>query len=229
MNIPVIIQARMSSKRFPGKVLYPMNGKPLMMYLLERLRQCFGIDGILVATSQDTSDDAVENFCKANNILCFRGDLENVARRFQALIAEFDVPAFARISADSPLMDPAVVERAVKIFKTGEHDIVTNVLPRSYPKGQSVEVIKSEVFLSAFPAILKPSYCEHIISYFYEHRESFSIYNFSSEKNASGIQLSVDTKEDMKVFEEIIRRMERPHWEYGWEEIIRIREQVLVA
>ncbi len=141
MKIGVIIQARMSSQRLPDKVLTMVNGKPLLQYLLERLTHCSSIDQIVVATSEDKSDDPIAVFCHEYGALCFRGPLQNVAKRFYMALEKYNLDAFVRVCCDSPMLDQKLIDQGVKLFN-GEYDLVTNTLRRSYPVGQSVEVIR---------------------------------------------------------------------------------------
>lgn len=228
MKIAAIVQARMSSQRFPGKILYKVNGKPLISFLLDRIRCCSALD-IIIATSVDASDNFVLQYCKSNNVICYRGPLDNVYRRFREIIEKNSISAFVRLSADSPFIDPTIIQKGVKLFCDNDYDIVTNVFPRTYPKGQSVEVLRSEVFLNRGLDIEKYPYCEHITTYFYENKDKYRIYNFPADKPAADVQLSVDTAEDMKLFEAIIGKMDKPHWQYSWEEILELRDKILTA
>ena len=218
--IGAIIQARMSSKRLPGKVLRPVQGKPILQYLLESLAQCKKLGTTVVATSVEPTDDPVEQFCWEYGIPCYRGPLADVAGRFVEVVKKYDFNAFVRLNGDSPLLDYRLVDQAIFIYCSGDYDIATNVLRRTYPKGQSIEVIKSKVFLDVYPLMLKKSEREHVTSYFYTHKNDFNIGSLEYGKNYGEIQLSVDTMEDLKRFESIIGSMEKPQWEHTFDEII---------
>ena len=220
MEIYAIVQVRMTSQRFPGKALRKVEGKPLITFLLERINRCYGIDKIVIATSTDKSDDPINDYCITNAVTCHRGSLNNVSERFNDIIKENNIEAFVRLSGDSPLIDQEIIDKAASLFRENDYDIVTNVLRRTYPKGQSVEVLGSSAFLKAFSEIKKEKYCEHITTYFYDNKENYKIHNFVSSKNVGDVQLSVDTKDDMNVFEQIVARMDRPHWQYNWEEVL---------
>lgn len=225
MKIYVIIQARMSSKRLPGKVIQIVNEKPLLIYLIERIRRA-NVDGLILATSVEKSDDPVFQLCQEAGIICERGPLDNVSLRIKEVLLKHGMDAFVRISGDSPLIDQSIVSNAVSIFKNGEYDLVTNVLERSFPKGESIEILNSDVFLSAFPKVAEPEYCEHVMPYFYQNLGKNRIYNIHSGIDAGKIQLSVDTKEDIEMFEKIVLKMDRPHWEYTWKDIIKLKEDI---
>lgn len=220
------MQARISSERFPGKVLYELEGKPMLAYLLESLSCCISLDTIVVATSDDYSDNVVAEYCRSKGVNCFRGSLQNVAERFKGVIENYGMRSFVRICADSPLLDYMLVDQAVNEFLVGNFDAVTNVQPRSFPKGESVEVFNSALFLREFGRILRNDDLEHVTSYFYRNRNNFTIRNMSADADCSHVRLCVDTQEDMDVVASVIRKMERPHTQYRMSELIRFYNQV---
>lgn len=220
--IGVVVQARMSSVRYPGKILHRVNGKPMLEYLLESLYKCESVNRVVVATSNKKSDDPVEELCRHIGVDHYRGPLDNVAQRFMEAIKVCKLEAFVRLSGDSPLLDYRLVDRAVRIFQSGHFDLVTNTLKRTYPKGQSVEVLDSTIFVTTYAKMLAPDEREHVTRYFYTHNEEFAIYNFESDKAYGNLEMSVNTPEDMRRFKAIINSMERPHWEYNFEELIEL-------
>lgn len=226
MRIGGIIQARMKSDRLPGKVLHQVHGKPMLEYLLERLEQCTSLDSVVVATSTDQSDDPVERFCRERGRDCYRGSLSNVANRFRDVLDVYRFDAFVRISGDSPLLDPKLVDLGVEHFEGGQFDLVTNVFPRSYPRGQSVEVIGADTFRRAADATKTDDEREHVTLLFYRNPDKFRIFNFTADVDYTGFQLAVDSIADMERFEAIVDAMEGPHWQYGLEQIHEICRHV---
>ena len=226
MKIGVIIQARMSSKRFPGKVLYNIAGKPLLQYMLERIARCDSPDVVMIATSLEETDSPIENFCRANGVLCFRGPLQNVAERFIQIIDKYNLDGFARICGDSPLLDHRIIDQAINIFREGESEMVTNVLPRSYPIGQSVEVLNTPIYKTAYRLMNRQGDLEHVTPYFHRNQKKFKIRNFKSPADYSKIRLCIDTPQDMKTITAIVELMDKPHWEYDLAEILQLYHQV---
>ena len=210
----------MSSKRLPGKVLLRIHGKPMLQYLLDGLKHCSVLDELVVATSIEPTDDPILNFCKAYGVACQRGSLEDVAWRFVEVTKNLKCDAFVRINGDSPLLDHRLVSKAVDLFKAGDYDIVTNAQRRTFPKGQSVEVIRSSTFKAVYPLMKTAHQKEHVTPYFYLNKGEFSIYNFESGKDYGQIQLSVDTQEDMIKVERLVSCMSKPHWEYSFEDFV---------
>lgn len=224
MRIIAIIQARMSSQRLPGKVLFQVKGKPMLQYLLERVERCNTLDSMLVATSVDESDLPIVDFCRKYGVACYRGSLDDVAGRFAEAITRHPCDAFVRVNGDSPLIDPGLIDKGLVLARKEDYDLITNIFPRSYPKGQSVEVAKSQTFIKTYSKMIEQAEKEHVTRFYYSHPDLFSIRNFASDNDYSDIQLSVDTAEDMSNFISIIEKMHKPHWDYSLKDILSLSQ-----
>lgn len=222
MRIGCVIQARMSSSRLPGKVVGEICGKPLLCYVFERLERVAGLDFALVATSEDPGDAAVRELCAAHGVACVAGPLENVAERFVRALEAYPCDGFVRYCADSPLLDVRLLERGVALFREGGADLVCNLGPRTFPPGQSVEVVRSSAFLEAAPR-MRGDELEHNTQYFYRHPERYRIVRFESGERGDFDPLCVDTRADRERLAGLIARMDRPHWEYGWRELLELQ------
>ncbi len=218
MILSGIIQARMSSSRLPGKVLKQTYGTCVLGHLLDRLKNSKNCTRFIVATSVDPTDDPVKNFCESRNVECFRGPLQDVAKRFLETIQAYSLDAFIRINADSPFMDPRVIDEAVDLFRTSGASIVTNTLKRSYPKGQSVEVLNAELFARHYPDMKSADEFEHVTQYFYKRPQQFNIHNFSTPQDCSQINLCVDTLEDFIFFETALSHFGNRSTEIAWQD-----------
>jgi spore coat polysaccharide biosynthesis protein SpsF len=228
MTMGAVIQARMGSSRLPRKVLEPLCGKPLLRYLLESVRRCASLDAIVVATSKEVADDPIAEFCAGEQVTCFRGSLQNVAERFVQVTGAFGFDAVVRVSGDSPLLDHRLIDRAVALFRQGGCDIVTNVCPRSFPKGQSIEVLSVQTYQRAFPRMQDPADLEHVTRFFYAHRDAYTVRNFAFEPACAELQMSVDTPQDLQRIAALIRTLERPHWEYRVEELVALYTRMIL-
>ena len=193
-----IVQARSNSKRFKNKVLYPIYGIPLIQHVINRINKSKKITKLVVSSSLKKSDDNLVAYLKKNKIKFFRGNLENVAMRLYNTARKNQANFFVRISGDSPMIDPKLIDKAITISKKGKKfDIITNVFPRTFPKGQSVEVIKTSIIkkhLKNFSKLDK----EHVTKYFYDNPNKFQIKNFTFNGKSKIIKLSVDSKKDLK-------------------------------
>ena len=190
-----ILQARMSSKRLPGKSLKLIRGKEVLQLVYDQISKSKYISKIIIATSKHISDDKIVTFCKKRNISVFRGSLNNVANRFYNIIKKKNCEEFVRINGDSPLSNSSLIDRMCKEFLKGKNEIVTNSFPRSFPKGQSVEIIKSSLIKKNINKFNKYD-LEHVSSYFYKNFYKFKIRNIKNKIDQSMYNLSIDTKKD---------------------------------
>jgi spore coat polysaccharide biosynthesis protein SpsF len=191
-----IIQARYSSKRLPGKVLRKILDITILQRVVNQVKKSKKITKIIIATSKQKTDKKIINFCMKNKIHCISGPLNNVFKRFYSIIIHEKCKSFVRISADSPLIDPALIDQAVTLFNKNRYDIVTNVFPRTFPKGFSVEVIDSKIILDFLLKIKKKKHKEHMTSFFYDNYKNFKIKNLYNKINNSNINLSIDNYAD---------------------------------
>jgi len=170
----------------------------MLTHTLARLRSIERIDEVVIATSTDPSDDPVSELTAAWGVVCWRGSLEDVLGRIREAAAGRRADAVIRISGDSPLIDPTIIREAIALFIAGGADLVTNVFPRSYPKGQSVEILSRAVLERLADEATEPADREHITTYAYAHPERFAIRNFAATRPRPEMQLSVDTEADME-------------------------------
>ncbi|ABB40472.1 acylneuraminate cytidylyltransferase [Oleidesulfovibrio alaskensis G20] len=271
-GVGIIILARLDSTRLPGKALRTAAGKEMLGYVVERARMVRGVSEIVLATTDRTVDDRLEEYAAACDLAVFRGSDVDVAGRVAACVRWRGWDAFVRINGDSPFIDPQTISSAVNLLyglggvsaaglsdshaqrgnmhaecaslplvacgsvtlagyaghdATELPDMVTNVLRRTFPKGQSVEVCRASAFLAGYAAMHLPEHLEHVTKYFYDTR-SIRIMNMESGDPSLGeIQLAVDTEEDFALFERMLARMDRPHTAYAAHEIIELYRECL--
>jgi spore coat polysaccharide biosynthesis protein SpsF len=199
-----IVQARMSSKRFRGKMLENLSGVSILESVVRRLKLSNCITKIIIATSVDYSDDRLAECCTSLNLNLFRGSLENVASRFRDIIVSENAPSFLRISGDSPLIDPVLIDKAIELYNSENFDLLTNVSPRTFPKGQSIEILKSATFLSAYNLMKTSDEFEHVTTLFYSKNDKYKIFNLIAPGNFSDVNLCVDNPEDIKFLEMVL-------------------------
>ena len=170
--VVAIIQARMSSKRLPGKVLLPLAGKPVISHIVERARMCRHVSDVIVATSSETSDDELAEFCKDNDILCFRGSLNNVLSRFEEIIKLTSCKYIVRITGDCPLIHPEFIDAQIEALIKYDGDILWSEKESSVLEGQGV--ISSKAILTVAEESTSLVDLEHVGSrYFTTHLEKF--------------------------------------------------------
>lgn len=191
MSCKIFIQARMSSSRLPGKVMMPFRDKPIIRNVVDAA----GLDRAVVLTSDEPSDDALVRYLEEAHISYFRGSLNDVYGRFCAAIGHFKPEWVMRICADSPLL-PSSLLYAMERIERQDADLVTNVFPRSFPKGHSVEIIRTSTMLSVPQEMLRAEDKEHVTSYFYRNADDFKIISVTQPNDMSDRDLAVDTLQD---------------------------------
>lgn len=215
VDFGAIVVARLSSSRLPGKVLMEAgDGRRLIDFTFETLRNVPGLSRLIMATSDAPSDDPLCDYCDSVGVECFRGSLENVAARFGAAMERLGVSAAFRVNGDSPLISRQLFERAMECYRLGELDLVTNIFPRTFPPGVSVELIRTSTFQSLLSRITTAAEQEHVTRYFYQNADEFRIHNLQAAADYSNVHLAVDTPEQFSVFRCMVRQMNRPHWTY---------------
>ena len=203
----VVVQARSSSRRFPRKILHRIYGKTLIEHVILKINKSKNVSNIVVATSKNKCDDNLVKLLKNNNINYFRGELKNVAKRLLRVAEKYKKKYFMRINADSPLIDFRLIDLSIKIFLKKKYDLITNAFPRSFPPGQSVEIIKTSILKKNIRKMNKIE-LEHVTSFFYNNYKNFSIKNFSTKIKLAKMKLSVDTKKDLYLILKKIKKSE---------------------
>jgi len=196
-NLICIIQARMSSNRLPMKMLRLVNKKNLLERVHSQVLKSKKINLAIVATSLNKEDDLIYKFCKKKNFNVFRGSLNDVSKRFIDVINYYSAESFIRINGDSPFILPNIIDKAVNLFNRSGVDLVTNIYPRSYPKGQSVEIINSKTFIKSYK-FQNNSQKEHVTKYFYDNFKNYKIKNFKLNTDFNYLSLAIDNQYDLK-------------------------------
>lgn len=229
MNLGYIILCRYNSSRFPGKILKTINGKTILEYIIERISIIVSKKNIVVATSVENSDDPIEDFCKDNHIQYYRGSLKNVAERFLACGKEYKFDYAARINGDNLFVDLKTLEEMNEITLKYGFDFVSNVKNRTFPKGMSIEIVKTSFYNKILQKFTDERHFEHVTLFLYENDKSQNFYYHYNKicPEAAGIQMAIDTKDDFILSEKIINKFEKNHTEYGLKDIFEIRKKIL--
>lgn len=220
-----IIQVRLNSKRLPGKALLKINDKTVLQNIILRLKKSKSIKKIIVSTSNKKSDDPIVRFCKKNEIFVFKGSLDHVFNRIKMTSKKFKLNYFLRVCADSPLIDPVLIDRCMKKFIKGNYDIVTNKFPRSYPKGQTVEIIKVSALNNINEKILTSDQKEHFTKYFYDNSKKFRIYNLNFSKQKKFISMALDNKTNFNFLKKLTKKYKDKINDLSLNQLIKIYEK----
>lgn len=221
----VIIQARMSSSRLPGKVLREIAGEPMLAHVVRRSQHARSVHQVVVATTTDESDNPVVDFCHSNGILCYRGSMHDVLDRYYQAAQKYQAQVIVRITADCPLIDPQLIDETVfgltgsfsapvidddsisqTIFKPA-YDFAANRLPppwgRTYPIGLDTEVCSMSALEIAWREAKEKHQREHVMPFFYENPERFRILHLDYQADFGQIRWTVDTSEDLEMIRKI--------------------------
>ena len=220
MIIGIIILCRYNSTRLQGKALLEINGRSVLGHIVDRLK--FGSDTypIIVATSEESTDDPIAHFCRRSAIPLFRGPLEDVSARFLACAEGWGLDYAVRINGDNFFADPNTLRAMLAIAQTGCYDFITNLPGRTFPYGMSIEILRT-VFYREILRYQNERQREHVTAWLYENESAGKRYHFINKHlpEASGLQLALDTVEDLDRITQIVNRMDRHPASYKLQEI----------
>ena len=152
----IIVQARMSSSRLPGKSLQMIGDRPLLYYVLKRLEKT-GIP-VIVATSDHSSDDEIADYVESLKIHVFRGELENVLQRYIDCAEAFGVTGIIRVTGDNPLVDIEALKHSEALFE--DYQYLDAIYPNGWIKGTGFEFVTLGELQKIRPS--KPEHREHV-------------------------------------------------------------------
>ncbi len=220
-----IIQVRLNSKRLPKKALLSICENSLLENLVFRLKKSKYINKVIISTSNNKTDKKIIEFCKKNKILFYKGSLKNVFLRIVNTTKKFKIKYFLRVCADSPLLDSTIIDKGIKKFNNGNYDLVTNRFPRSYPKGQTVEIIKTKALSKIHQKNLSILQKEHFTKYFYDNPMNFKIYNFKYNKDLSDISMAIDNKANLNFLKKINKRYNNKINSLSFKKLLKVYEK----
>jgi len=206
MKTVIIVQARMTSTRLPGKVVMPILNKPLLAYQIERMRRVNLADEIVIATTVNDEDQPIINLCNELAVPYFRGSECNVLERYYEASRKHNATTIVRLTSDCPLIDPVIVDKVIGFYNENknDYDYVSNVLQRTYPRGLDVEVFSFKTLGQVFQDATALSDKEHVTAFIYRHPEKYRLGNVSNTEDYSRYRWTVDTSEDFQLVHKII-------------------------
>ncbi|MFY7867781.1 cytidylyltransferase domain-containing protein [Roseateles sp.] len=218
-----IVQARMSSTRLPGKVLMPLAGRPVLAHVVERLQQCKTLDEIVIATSDDISDDAIQRWCEDHRIHCFRGNLHDVLDRYFQAAKQFSASAVVRITADCPALDPAIVDEVVQGFHAGDYDFYG--LAGEFPDGLDCTVFAFRALERAWREATLPSQREHVGPYIEKQPDLFKNGGLHKFLGLSHLRWTLDEERDYRFLQAVFERLDQPGRPFSAQDVLALLER----
>jgi spore coat polysaccharide biosynthesis protein SpsF len=183
IKIVTIIQARTGSSRLPNKIFLPLVDKPLLYRMYERVAASKLAGTIVIATTTETSDDEVDDFCKEFNLNCFRGHSTDLLDRHFQAAKFFQADTVVKIPSDCPLIDPTVIDKVLELYidNSDKYDYVSNLHPATYPDGNDVEIMSFKTLKSVWENAKLELEREHTTPYLWENPDKFRIGNVEWE------------------------------------------------
>ena len=182
------------------------------------------MDGLVVATSVDPSDDDLVAYLATIDVPVVRGSLDDVLARFVRVIDAYEPDAVVRLTADCPLASPAVVDRVIEVFREGGHDYVSNTLTPTYPDGVDVEVVRSTALRWVAEHSVDPHEREHVTLGVYRRPDRFALRNVAGEKDLSDLRWTVDNADDLAFVRAIYSRLYESNPAFDMHEILQLLE-----
>jgi len=237
-RVIAIVQGRMDSSRLPGKILADVAGQPMLSRVYIRTSRAAAVTETVFATTTDSSDDPVAEYCDFAGIPFVRGSQYDVLDRYYQAAREFNADVVVRVTADCPVIDPDLIDHAVNTLLGGEYDFVANRLPppfgRTYPIGLDTEVCKFAALERAWKDARQAFHREHVMPYLYEGVELSSVSRRLSEgvsprgfkvaqlhhtTDFGDYRWTVDTPADLEFIRQVFARFDGRD-DFSWKEVL---------
>jgi len=221
METAIIIQARLGSKRLPGKVLKKINGKTILEYVINRLKKTKLSNNIIVATTNREEDKKIIKVAKKANCHTFRGSTNNVLNRYYKAAVHYKVKNIVRITSDCPLIDPKIINKVYFFYLKNNYDYVSNKIFPTYPIGMGLEILNFRS-LKKTNRLTTSSYDkEHVTPYIYKNPKKFKIKNIGLKKKLLNYRIVLDYKEDFKLISNILKHFNKQIKDFTLKDIIK--------
>lgn len=224
MRVTVIVQARMGSSRFPGKVLAEIAGRPMLQHVVERAARIHAANEVVLATSDDPGNRPLLDLAARLGVPAYAGSESDVLDRYYQAAKRCGSDVIVRITADCPLLDPEVSSDVVRTFAGGEFDYVTNCLPPTYPDGLDTEVFSFAALERAWREASLESEREHVTPYIWKNPGKFRIRNVRGSRDLSHLRWTVDHADDLAFVRSIYARLEGRETTFGMDDVLRLLE-----
>jgi len=223
-KIACIIQARVNSKRFRGKILMPLLNKTILQYQLERLKKLKNVNTLILATTKNKNDNKLVKIAKEKKILFYRGDQNNVLKRYYKCALTNKVTTIIRITADCPLIDVKYISILLKFFLKNKYDYCSNVDLNYLPDGFHCEVFNFKSLKNAYKLATSSFDKEHVTSFIWSNPQIFSISKFRGRKPKlykKNIRLTLDYHEDYIIIKKIFDNLYKKNRYFTLEQILK--------
>ena len=217
-----VLQARMSSKRLPGKVMLELNGKPMIYWQAKRIIEAKSVNQLVVATSIDSTDDLLVDYLEENSIDVYRGSLNNVLSRFNSVATDNPSTALIRLTADCPLVMPELIDEMVEKFYEQDVDYLSNTLKPTFPDGLDIEIMKPSALAKLAGFSLEEMELEHVTYGLYTRPHIFKVSNYLNSTDQSSERWTVDYQEDFDFIRSIFQEFLGREHEFLYRDVIEL-------
>ena len=208
-----IIQARMSSTRLPGKILFEIAPeKTILSCMLERVAASKEIDKTIIATTTNPKDHVLVDYLEKAGQPYYVGNENDVLDRYyQAALVhgakQGDI--IVRMTSDCPIIDPKVIDETIQFFKSGDFDYASNNLePYTYADGMDTEVFSFNTLEKTWKEATIPAHREHVTFYMWKNPNIFKIGQYKNHKpNQAGYRLTIDYSVDYELLKEVYKNL----------------------
>ena len=223
MNVTAILQGRVGSTRLPGKVLLPLAGKPVILHVYERIKQCTNIGKIIVATSIRNRDNDIANLFADLTLTVFRGSEEDPLDRFFDAATRYRLQHIVRVMADCPVVDPDVVDQVISYYLEGGYDFC--YLGGEFPTGLDVTVFSYDTLKKTWQNTENMSDRQHIIPYMLQRRDLFRIGCVEIFEGLYHHRWVLDHESDYRLMTEIYNELYEPDKTFVTEDILHLLDR----
>lgn len=220
VNVLAVLQARCGSTRLPGKVLKPILGEPMLARQVERVKRSRLIDRLVIATSDDSTDDALAALGARLGVDVYRGSLDDVLDRFYQAAKPYAPRWIVRLTGDCPLADPQVIDDAIRMAVECDYDYVANGVQPTYPDGLDVEIVRADLIELAWQEAKLPSQREHVTSFFHTQPQLFRIGHLRHDEDFSALRWTVDEPADFELVSLIYQELYPANHAFTWRDVL---------
>lgn len=220
MQVVAVVQARLGSTRLPGKVLADLGGTVVLDWVVRAARAAEQLDGVVLATSSDPSDDPLADHARQLDLPVVRGPLDDVLSRYLLAVHEHPCDAVVRLTADCPLLDPALVDLVVATWRADPRwEYVATTLHRTLPRGLDVELVRADV-LASLDAVAAGHHRQHVTSLLYTQPEGRRLLGLGVAPPADDLRVTLDTAPDLDLLRKVVART--GNRVVGWQELVQL-------
>jgi len=218
-KIVCIVQARMNSKRFPGKILKKIDNKnSCLSFLIKRLQMSKKISQLIIACTKNSIDNRIIRLLKKYKVSYFRGSELDVLDRYYQTAKKFRADIIIRITSDCPLTDPYLIDKLIKIFLKKNVDYLSNISPRTFPDGLDIEIFNMKTLRTSRNEARTKFDREHVTNFMLKSKKFIKL-NYKLNKNYSKLRVTLDYKKDLHVIKKIVKNLKNKNF-FSYKEVI---------